>query len=35
MRRVDEEFVNGQVKLNRITRDEADMILVTPQSDRY
>ncbi|MGE7115132.1 hypothetical protein [Lysinibacillus sp. NPDC047702] len=32
MKRVDENFVNGQVRLNRLTQDEADMILLTPQN---
>ena len=32
MKRIDEVFVNGQVRLNRLTQDEADMILATPQN---
>ena len=32
MGRVDEIFVNGQVRLNRLTQDEANMILATPQN---
>ena len=32
MNRVDEAFVNGQVKLNRLTQDEADAILLVSQS---
>ena len=31
MKRVDEAFVNGQVRLSRLTQVEADMILATPQ----
>lgn len=29
---VDETFVNGQVRLNRLTQEEADMIMATPQN---
>lgn len=32
MKRVDDFFVNGQVKLNRLTQDEADTILLVSQS---
>ena len=31
MKRVDESFVNKQVRDGRITQEEADMILATPQ----
>lgn len=33
MKRVDEAFVNGQVRLNRLTQEEVAMILATPQSN--
>lgn len=33
MNRVDESFVNGQVRLNRLSQDEADMIMATPQNN--
>lgn len=33
MNRVDKDFVDFQVKMNRLTQDEADMILSTPQND--
>ena len=33
MKRVDETFINGQVRLNRLTQDEAEMIMATPQND--
>lgn len=33
MNRIDETFVNGQVRLNRLTQDEADMIMATPQNN--
>ena len=33
MGRVDEVFVNAQVRMNRLTQDEADMILATPQNN--
>lgn len=33
MKKVDETFVRGQVTLKRLTSDEADMILATPQKD--
>lgn len=29
----DEVFVNAQVKLNRLTQDEADMIMATPRNN--
>lgn len=32
MGRIDENFVNGQHRLNRITQEELDMILATPQN---
>lgn len=32
MKRIDENFVNGQVRLNRLSSDEATMILATPQN---
>ena len=32
MGRIDEAFVTGQHRLNRITQDEVDMILATPQT---
>lgn len=31
MKRVDETFIYGQVQLGRLTQDEAEMILATPQ----
>ena len=33
MNRIDETFVIGQVRLNRLTQDEADMIMATPQNN--
>jgi len=32
MNRIDETFLNGQVRLNRLTQDEADMIMATLQN---
>lgn len=32
MNRIDETFINGQVGLNRLTQEEADMIMATPQN---
>lgn len=32
MNRVDETFVQFQVEKNRLTQDEADMIMATPQN---
>jgi len=34
MKRIDEVFVNGQVKMNRLSADEAVMILSTPQNQQ-
>lgn len=33
MNRVNEHFVNTQVRFKRITQDEADMILSTPRNE--
>ena len=33
MNRVDENFINGQVRLKRLSQDEADMIMATPQNN--
>lgn len=32
MKKVDEGFVKGQATLGRLTQDEVDMILATPQN---
>lgn len=32
MNRIDKDFVDFQVKMNRLTQDEADMIMATPQN---
>ena len=32
MKRINEAGVNGQVRLGRLTQDEAEMILATPQN---
>lgn len=31
MNKVDEEYLNGQVRLGRISEDEKEMILASPQ----
>lgn len=34
MRKVDEDFLRGQAKRGRITDEEVEMILLTPQNEQ-